>query len=514
MSKTKNTEAILKKAAVLHNAGKHVEALACVEAMMPKMQVSAPLLNIAAASAVALGRYDLAEKYLRTAIQVQPGYAEAHYNLGKLLKEFKRFAEAETAYRQAIALKPMDPDAHYDMGALLKEFKRFAEAEAAYRQAISLNPGYAEAHNNLGNLLLELRRFEEAEAAYRQISAIKYVGVQWNLSLLLLRLGRFEEAWPLYEARYHQENKRRITRLPSLSFPQWQGESLTGKSILICPEQGFGDEIQFVRYAPLLKELGVSKLTLGCKPPLKALMQTAAGVDAVFTGGDFLLSHDFWTFPLSLPLHFHTTLETIPATLPYLKVDPECIEHWRSRLPSSGFRVGLVWKGFGGHKNDANRSLPGLSTLAPLWSVPNVAFVSLQKGQGEEEALQPPEDQPILNLGAEIRDFADTAAIVSKLDLVICVDTAIAHLAGALGKPCWVLLPAVGTDWRWLHERPDSPWYPGVMRLFRQETPDDWPGVMAKAASALADLAGGNGDHLSAGRRQAILLQEAQMNNE
>ncbi|OGR02793.1 MAG: hypothetical protein A2520_09505 [Deltaproteobacteria bacterium RIFOXYD12_FULL_53_23] len=526
--------AALDEAAALYQSGRFAEALALAEAALPSSSHPAQLLNLAAISAIRLGRRDLAEKHWRTAIQVQPGYAEAHYNLGILFRELKRFPEAEAAYRQAIVLQPGYGEAHYNLsnlfrelerfpeaeasccqaiafnpghaeahnnlGILLRELKRFSETEAAYRQAIALKPGYAEAHHNLGILLSELKRFEEAEAAYRQAIVLQPGGVevQANFGLFLLKRGRLEEAWPLYEMRYHPENKERRTFPPSLPFPQWQGESLAGKSILVYPEQGFGDEIQFARYLPLLKAWGASRVTLACKPPLRPLLQTVAGVDRVVVLAEdhAVEACDFWTFPLSLPLRFHTTLDTIPAALPYLAADPELVKHWRPRLPPSAFRVGLVWKGSGIHKNDSNRSLPGLSFLAPLWSVPEVSFVSLQKGQGEEEALCPPQDQPLLNLGVEIRDFADTAAIISQLDLVICVDTAIAHLAGALGKPCWVLLPAIGTDWRWLQERADSPWYPGVMRLFRQEQGEDgWGATVARVAAALGELRQGSSGH-------------------
>ncbi|OGR02792.1 MAG: hypothetical protein A2520_09500 [Deltaproteobacteria bacterium RIFOXYD12_FULL_53_23] len=532
-SRPRAVPAVFAEAAALYQSGRFAEALALAEAALPSSPHPAQLLNLAAISAIRLGRRDLAEKHWRTAIQVQPGDAGTHYNLGNLLSELKRFPEAEVAYRQVIALQPGDGEAHNNLGNLLSELKRFNEAEAAYRQAIALRPGDVEAHNNLGILLLNLRRFHEAEAAFTQVIALQpghtealyslgillselkrfpeaeavyrqaialqpeYAEAQWNLSWLLLSLGRFEEAWPLHESRYHP-NKKRRTFPPSLPFPQWQGESLLGKSILVYPEQGFGDEIQFVRYAPLLKARGASRVTLACKPPLRPLLQTVADADKVVVLAEdcAIEASDFWTFPLSLPLRFQTTLDTIPAALPYLAVDPELVEHWRSRLPSSPFRVGLVWKGAEGQENDRNRSLPGLSALASLWSVPNVSFVSLQKGQGEEEAFSPPQDQPLVNLGAEIRDFADTAAIISQLELVICVDTAIAHLAGALGKPCWVLLTAIGTDWRWLRERADSPWYPGVLRLFRQEQGEDgWGATVAKVAAALGELRQGSSGH-------------------
>jgi hypothetical protein len=198
---------------------------------------------------------------------------------------------------------------------------------------------------------------------------------------------------------------------------------------------------------------------------------------------------DCWTPMLSLPLHCGTRLNSIPATLPYLQAMPERRARWQARLPTQGLRVGLVWKGNPRFENDADRSLSGLELLAPLGAVAGVQFISLQKGEGEDQARHPPAGLSLLHLGSEIEDFADTAAIVAGLDLVICVDTAVAHLAGALGRPCWVLLPHYKTDWRWLEGRSDSPWYPGLLRLFRQGPGEDWTAVVEEVRLALADWA-------------------------
>ncbi|MGA8148819.1 MAG: tetratricopeptide repeat protein [Gallionellaceae bacterium] len=416
-----------------------------------------------------------AEASYRRALELQTDFADTHNNLGYLLAEVRRLPEAEASYRRALELKPDYAEAHNNLGNLLMGAKRLPEAEASYRRALELKPDYAEAHNNLGHLLSETTHLIEAEAAYRRALELNpdYAQAHFNLSLLLLALGRYAEAWPYFEYRYDSNMKKSTSIVPNLPYPQWRGESLAGKSLVIWPEQGFGDYVQFARYTLLLRERGVSRLTLVCHPSLKALLETAGGVDAVITDLALSPSHDYWSFPLSLPLHFGTTVDTIQAAPPYLHALPTRVDRWRDRLPTGKFKVGLVWKGNANHKNDASRSLPGLHTLASLWSVPHVTFISLQKGQGEEEAKEPPADQPILPLGSDINDFADTAAIIDQLDLVICVDTAIAHVAGALGKPCWVLLPAFGTDWRWLRDREDSPWY-ASMRLFRQKDPADW----------------------------------------
>ena len=437
-----------------------------------------------------LGQRDAAEESLRRVIALTPEHTTALQSLGVIAAQRGDFLQAETLLRHAIELQPDYVDAHNNLGNLLMEAKRLPEAEAFYRRALELQPDNASAHYNLGNLLMKANRLPEAEASYRHALELKpdYAGALYNLGLLLLSLGRYAEAWPYYEHRYDPNLEEPICKIPTLSYPQWQGEPLAGKSLVILCEQGFGDHIQFARYAQLLKQSGVSRLTFLCAPPLKALLETMAGVDAIITELLPTTPYDYWSFPLSLPFHFGTTLDTIPATLPYLNSLPTRVAQWRGRLPMGKLKVGLVWKGNVNHKNDANRSLPGLHTLAPLWSVPGVNFVSLQKWQGENEAKNPPVDQSILHLGTDIGDFADTAAIVSQLDIVICVDTAIAHLAGAMGKPCWVLLPAFDTDWRWLREREDSPWY-ASMRLFRQQDSGDWDRPVERIRQALFSIA-------------------------
>ena len=437
-----------------------------------------------------IGQLDDAVASYRRAVELKPDSAISHSNLGNALKELGQLDGAVAHCRRAVELKPDFAEAHSNLGNALKELGQLESAVASFHRAVTFMPDSAEVHSNLGNALRDLGQLDEAMASCRRALQLKpdFVAAHWNLSLVLLTLGQYAEAWPHYEARYDPNLKDRNIFPPDLSYPQWQGESLTGKSLVVWSEQGFGDEIQFARYIPMLKTRGISRLTLVCKQPLKVLLESVPGVDAVVSLSETepLAHHDYWTFPLSLPLHFATTVETIPAALPYLSVMPEKLDRWREQLPTQGLKVGLVWKGRATHKNDHNRSLPGLSTLAPLWSVRGVTFISLQKGPGEEEAATPPTGQPILNMSSDIQDFADTAAIVTQLDLVICVDTSIAHLAGALNKPCWVLLPASGTDWRWLQGRTDSPWYPGVMRLFRQEKLGDWAATMGEVVTALS----------------------------
>jgi hypothetical protein len=438
-------------------------------------------------------RLDEAMQCYLAAIRIAPNPARGHLNRGNVLLLQRNLSGALDAFRTALEYQPDYAGAYYNIGNALLGNRQFDEAVASYRSALEIKPDYAEVHCSLGVALKELGKFDEAVACFQNALRIdpELVEARLNLGSLFLSQGRYAEGWPEYEARYDPGYSGRRSIPPNLPFPRWQGQPLAGKSILIWPEQGFGDEIQFARYVPLLKARGVSRITLVCKPPLKTLLETLAGADAVVTqsGAATLPLHDYWTFSLSLPLYFDTTVETIPAEFPYLSVPPDRLSRWNERLPTSGLKVGLVWKGSALHSNDNNRSLPSLSLLAPLWSAPGVNFISLQKGQGEDEAATAPKSQPILHLGSDILDFSDTAAIVAQLDLVICIDTAIAHLAGALNKPCWVLLPATGTDWRWLRDRPDSPWYPDAVRLFRQTKPGDWSAAIDDIAQHLSSRA-------------------------
>lgn len=468
-----------------------------------------------------------AEQCYRRALTLDPTHSAAYSNLGILLTRDERYDEAEQCYRIALTLDPANTKTHTNLGLLLEMMERDEEAEQCHRTAIDLDAGHAEVFANLGKLLAKRRRDEEADACYRHALALDpdsplihtglgvlqnntgrsaeaersfrraidldpdYALTRLNLGFLLLQQGRFDEGWQHHENRYSPAlpDREKFPYPINVPFPQWRGEPLTGKSLLVWPEQGLGDEIQFCRYLPLLKRQGAAHVTLVCKTPLTALMKTLEGVDAVLGIDEALAdiaAHDYWTYPLSCPLHCKTDLTSIPASLSYLRASPELMALWSARLPRDGLRVGLVWKGNRFHDNDGHRSLPHLSTLAPLWAVPGAHFISLQKGQGEDEARTPPSDQALVHLGSELRDFADTAAVVAQLDLVITVDTAVAHLAGALGKPCWVMLPAYKTDWRWLEGRADSPWYPDSIRLYRQPANEDWMPVIADIYRDLA----------------------------
>ena len=438
-------------------------------------------------------RPDEAEALYRQALAARPDYPEALNNLGNLLKAARRLDEAEPCLRRAHALWPTQLDIRNNLGVLLHEMQQFAAAETEFRAVLAAQPEHIEALNNLGNLHKDLRQLDAAEAAYRRILELvpAHAEARWNLGLLRLLRGDYLNGWPLYEARYDPRRQAREVMPPVVASRQWQGERLNGQHLLIWHEQGMGDEIQFARYVPhLRRQFGVDRISLVCKPALKTLLATLAGADAIIAAGQPLPAHDCWTLIGSLPGHFAGTPQHLPTQLPYLAIPPSATARWPQRFADNArLRVGLVWSGSRLHKNDGNRSLPGLHTLAALWRLPDIDFYSLHKGEAddpaEHEASQPPANQPLTHLGPEIIDFADSAAIIGELDLLITIDTAVVHLAGALGKPCWVLLPWLGLDWRWRESGTSSAWYPDALRLFRQQPGSDWRVLIDEVASAL-----------------------------
>lgn len=455
---------------------------------MSKNRVDAEALFHEGNRHMAAGCAREAEAGFREAIRLMPDFAEAYANLGMVLEDQDRPEEAESCYRRSLALDPDLGQTHLNLGGLLLKQKRFDEAEAGFRLAIELMPGSPAAWSNLGVLQACRKQEEQAEQSYRLAMAMDsdYRVAPFNLSYLLLRQGRFEEGWRCLEARDWYARLRE-----KLSCPRWRGESLQGRSLLIGFEAGHGDMIQFCRFAAVLKAQGAARIDILCHPALQTLFTTLDGVDGVLSFDQPLPPRqwDFWTPPFSMPCYCQTRLDSIPAVLPYLRADRDLMEKWSNVLSAthapSAVRVGLVWKGNPRFENDADRSLADLQIMAPLGAIAGVQFFSLQKGPGEDEALHPPTGLPLVHLGAQIFDFADAAAIIANLDLIICIDTGYAHLAGALAKECWVLLPDYKTDWRWLTGRTDSPWYPGVMRLFRQPRMGDWETVMAEVRESL-----------------------------
>ncbi|MCA8294817.1 tetratricopeptide repeat protein [Burkholderia sp. AU30198] len=470
-----------------------------------------------------LGRADEAERHYRESLVHEPNALATLNRFGALLHTLGRLPEAETCFRRAVSLQPDAREARGNLGNVLFAQQRYGEAEACYRDVLAYDPSFAEVWNNLGRLLHEVGRLDEAAAALRHALTLDHdrVPTTFNLSLVLLAMGQYEAGWRHYEARFqpssHWGDASSYRVLASLPAPCWQGEPLDGKSLVVWPEQGFGDVVQFARYLPLLKQRGVSMLTVVCPAALTRLIATVDGVDRC-VGIDeaaALPAHDYAVPIMSLPLRCGTTLDTIPAAVPYLHVPAPLVEHWRGSVPAAGLKVGLVWAGDPrpdqpqAHATDRRRSLPA-SAYLPLLTIPGVSFVSLQKGETAHRQIDtiPSSLRPVDPM-AHVRDFADTAAIIAHLDLVITVDTSVAHVAGALGKPVWILSRFDGC-WRWFADRDDSPWYPRA-RLFRQSEPGQWNDVVERVAGALEHLRDErNASRVSAAPQEALDRQFSQ----
>jgi tetratricopeptide (TPR) repeat protein len=427
--------------------GRLPESIACYEQAVRFQPEFAGTHNNLSVAYQAAGRYEEAVRCGQEALRLQPGFVVAYINLGAALDALGKPEEALESYRQAIALQPRFAEAYYNMAAVLQAMAKPEEALACFDKALLLQPNYAPAHL--------------ARASGRLLT------------------GNFKEGWPEYEWR------RRIPQfaVPPLPTPQpaWDGSSLVDRRILVRAEQGTGDTMQFVRYAPLLKKLG-GHVIVEAQTHLISLLRTCPGIDHLVGRGEPLPEFDVHTWLLSLPGLLGTDLSNLPADVPYLWADSVLVDSWRKELSAfAGYKVGILWQGNPGHRMDHLRSVP-LTAFAPLAQVEGVHLFSLQKQYGTEQLAALGDRFRVTDLGGrfDASSFADAAAAIMNLDLVVTVDTAVAHLAGALGAPAWVLLP-ISPDWRWLLQREDSPWYP-TMRLFRQDRPRDWPSVIQRVA--------------------------------
>jgi len=428
-------------------------------------------------------------------LALRPDHADAVNNRGLVLHQLRRFEEALASYDSALLLRPNYLHAFYNRGVTLHELRRFAEALASYDRAIAVRPGYAEALSNRGNTLQELQRFDEALASYESALAVRqdYAEAHFNKSLLQLRKGDFDGGWRDYEWRWKNQNLKLTKR--DFAQPLWLGEAaVAGKTILLHSEQGFGDTIQFCRYAPLVAARG-ARVLLEVPAPLKDLMASLTGGAELISANDRLPHFDLHCPLHSLPLALGTRIETIPAHVPYLAAPPQSLRRWSAALSSEHrLQVGLAWSGAPTHRDDAKRSIK-LVSLLPLLDV-DADFVSLQRDVRADDAAVLQDCSDLLLFDDELKTFADTAAVIANLDLVISVDTSVAHLGGALAKPVWVLLPVV-PDFRWLLDRDDSPWYP-TARLFRQYAAGDWSGAIDRVVSELEKLFHAHGERASA----------------
>lgn len=441
---------------------------------------------------VALGEQGKSAEALacyRRALQVRPDLVEVHHNMGNALREQGKPDEAAACYREALRLRPDYAKAHHHLGAVLTSLGRADEAVSSLRRALELRPDYAEALNSLGAALSVQGNGDEAVACYEQALRLRpdYAEAHWNLGLALLLRGDLERGWPEMEWLWRAKKPSPLAAFPQ---PLWDGSTLDGRAILLHTDQGLGDTLQFVRYAPLIKRRG-GTVVVQCQPPLARILAACPGIDRLVPRGAPLPPFEVHALLQSLPGLFHTTLATVPAEVPYVFADARLVERWREELRAlPGFRVGIAWQGDFKHRWDRHRSIP-LGHFEPLARVEGVRLVSLQKGPGADQLRVLAGCFPVTafeRLDEEPGPFMDTAALMRSLDLVVTCDTALAHLAGALAVPVWVALPAA-PDWRWLLQRADSPWYP-TMRLFRQTAPGDWADVFARMAGELRRLSG------------------------
>ena len=416
-----------------------------------------------------------------TAMARQINNASVHNNRGTVLRELKRQEEAISSFSEAIALKPDYAEAYYNRATALHEIGRFDEAIADFDAAIAMRPDYADAYNNRGVILQDVKRLNEALADFDRASALlpDFAEVHCNKAYCSLLMGKFEQGWRLHEW-------RKKTQMPvgnrSLPGPLWLGrEEVAGKTVFLHWEQGLGDTLQFCRYGKLLNARG-AKVVMSVQEPLYGLLgQLGPGVQVIHQD-EAPAAFDFHCPMMSLPLAFATTLQNIPSEDRYLVADDRLRRQWSARLPPpTRPRIGLVWAGSKSHKNDRNRSM-GLSALARLFDT-GAHWISLQKEVRDGDAAALQQYPHVFRCGDDLKDFSDTAAAIDLLDLVITVDTSVAHLAGAMGKPVWIMLP-FNSDWRWLVDRDDSPWYPAV-RLFRQHDPRSWDNVISSLRAAL-----------------------------
>ena len=431
-----------------------------------------------------LGRRDEALKSLEWAISIQPNFADAYFNRANALKQMDRLDEALADFDASLVLDPRNAEGFCNRGNALQDLNRFDEAIASYDQAIAIYPLYAEAFSNRGEALKGLKFLDEALANYDQAIALKgdYAEPLWNKGLVTLLKGDLKAGWAYYEW-------RKRTREPygdrSFAQPFWDGRaSLAGKTILVHWEQGLGDTIQFCRYIESFNQQGARVLFA----PQKKLGALMTGLDApceLVDANDLGLKFDVHIPLLSAPYAFQTDYATIPGQRPYLKVEPDLIEFWWNKIGSDGLKIGICWQGSTG-RIDAGRSF-AVTEFSGLSGIPGVRLISLHRGEGESQLANLPADMIVETLGPDFdagpQAFMDAAAAIACCDLVITSDTAIAHLAGALGVPTWVALKFF-PDWRWLLNRADSPWYPS-MRLFRQPAPGDWKSVFQEMKQAL-----------------------------
>jgi tetratricopeptide (TPR) repeat protein len=472
------------------------QALSCFRrAIQHKPDFAEPHFNMGEALR-ALKKDAQAITHYRAAVQLNPAMAEAWNNLGTVLKEGGDLEAATECYRRLVALRPDLAEGHYNLGSALKDAGNTDGAVESLNKALALRKNYPEAWNNLG-LTHKIRgEYQRALECLTEAVRLKpdLAEAHWNRSFLHLLLGRFAEGFTDYEWRFALPRWKMIYPFRQ-TLPRWDGSRDANRKILVHDEQGLGDTLQFVRYLPMVKEL-CDRVILEVQQPLIELLRGLPGVDEIAARPDDAaqsLDADCHVPLMSLPGMFGAGVGAIPSVVPYLWADLSKTAYWKKRLGGSALKVGIVWAGRPQHQNDKNRSCR-LEMFSGLARIETVRLFSFQKGPAAAQIKEAGLQGLVEDLDPELVDFTDTAAVAANMDLIITVDTSVAHLSGAMARPVWLLLPFI-PDWRWMLDREDSPWYP-TMRLFRQNRAGDWESVFQRVESALRDAAAGN--HLTA----------------
>ena len=481
-------EAYHNMAITLQSQGRYATAIEKCKKAISFRPDYAEAYNTMAFSLQNLERNTEAIENYKQAIKHKPDFAEAYNHLGVLLNQQGRSLEAVEYFKKALQFDPEYAELYNNLGIALKEQEHFEEAMMNFEQAIKLEPNFAEAFYNMANSLRDQGRCNEAIEKYREAIRLKpdYIDAQWNMSLAYLLNGNYELGWNGYK-QWRNARLKRITDRRCPGKPRWDGSSFANKRLLIHYEQGLGDNIQFARYLPMVKALG-GTVILETLEPLTGLFRSFSGIDELLVyehNKQPSVQFDLYTSLFDLPSIFQTTLETIPAKVPYIHADPAKVRSWRDRITGPDFKVGIVWAGSPVHGNDRYRSCP-LDYFEPLSKIDGVQLYSLQKGPATAQMDLLAGKISVTNISNHLEDFSDTAAAIENLDLVISVDTSVLHLAGAMGKPAWAVLP-FAPEWRWMLDRTDSPWYP-TMKLFRQKQWGQWEPVFEEVAQELRNL--------------------------
>ena len=504
--------------AIYRQMQRPLQAIECLERILQIQPTHLPALVSRSKIQAEIGQPLEAEKGYRMALLLDPNVPDAYIGLGVLLAGHRHYLEACELFRQAISIAPHSAQSHSNLGNAQRELGQVELAEASLKKAIELDPDYVSAHHNLGKLYSDLGELKQAAEHYRKAMSLepdnassqvglgsvfalqgdfdqaedcfqqalkvdpKMAQAHFNLSLIHLVRGNLHEGFREYEYRWQTSRFSPI----SLPQPMWNGDTMPGKTLLIQCEQGLGDTLQFCRYVHLVKQR-VGRVVFQAQRSIVPLLRNCHGFDGLIAEGEEPPNFDFQSPLLSLPRIMGTTLNTLPVNVPYLSADPVRVDKWEKILgPKVGIRIGIAWRGNPSHQCDKERSIP-LAAFQSLAEIEGVTLVSLQKAQGSDEVLAMRDRFALVDFGCELDShggaFLDTAAIMKNLDLVVTVDSAPAHLAGALGVPVWLVLSFVA-DWRWLLDRQDSPWYP-TMRLFRQSTAGDWQDVFCRLADQL-----------------------------